>query len=174
MGTVMASGRFTSFPPILGAAPNILILGTMPSIASQTKAQYYGHSQNLFWTFMGKLLGAAPELDYRERVSLLERHGIALWDVAFTCRRQLSSDASIQEVVPNAIADLLSRRRTIRAVFFNGRKAEQLFENLLAKELSPAVRRRVHFETLPSTSPANASVRRRTKAGRWQNILEWL
>jgi len=169
-----ADEQFTGFPPVLGTSPNILILGTMPSVASKRRAQYYGHSRNLFWTFMGKLLGAAPELDYQERVGILKHRKVALWDVACRCDRQLSSDASIQNVVPNEIADLLSRRQTIRAVFFNGRKAEELFDKYLAGELSPSVRQRLHFETLPSTSPANASVRRQTKARRWRNILEWL
>jgi len=54
--------RITGFEPILGKNPRVLILGSMPSVASLKKHQYYGKTQNAFWRLMGELFGAGPDL----------------------------------------------------------------------------------------------------------------
>ena len=159
------------FPPVLGPAPRVLVLGTMPSRASLRRRQYYGHARNLFWPFAGELLGIDPGLDYERRIAALVRRGVALWDVARRCERELSSDATIRSVEPNDIAALLAARPGMRAVFFNGAKAEELFRSLVLPDLGG---REVHLERLPSTSPANASMPRAIKLARWRRILDWL
>jgi len=39
----------TSFEPIIDKNCKILVLGTMPSVKSLEKQQYYGNKQNQFW-----------------------------------------------------------------------------------------------------------------------------
>ena len=77
----------------------------------------------------------------------------------------------MRDVEPNDIAGLLERCPRIAAVFLNGRKAQELFERLVANSLDG---RELHVEYMPSTSPANASIPRTDKLARWRRILNWL
>jgi len=150
--TSMESKRIEGFPPVLGSQPKVLILGSMPSVLSLEKAEYYGNPQNRFWQIMNHFAQREghPQLsDYKQRLEFLKQHHIALWDVVGSCVRRGSSDAMIREVKVNAIDTLLLQNPGITFVFANGQSAGKL----LLK----------HFESLkplltilPSTSPANA------------------
>ena len=61
--------------------PQILILGSLPSVASVTQQQYYAHPQNAFWRIIEALFAECRPLDYAQRIELLNQHRIALWDV---------------------------------------------------------------------------------------------
>lgn len=161
--------RITGFPPLLGTAPRVLILGSMPSVASLEKQQYYGKSQNAFWRIMGELFAAGPELDYAVRTQRLTDAGIAVWDVLASCVRPGSLDSAIdmQTVEVNPLAGMLERETTITHVFLNGRKAEEVFVNRVVPDL---MRKDVLFECLPSTSPANAAMNFATKLERWRVV----
>ena len=74
----------------------VLVLGSMPSVASLAKQEYYGHPRNAFWPIMGRLFGAGPELPYDQRKAVLCERGVAVWDVLKTCRRAGSLDTSIR------------------------------------------------------------------------------
>jgi len=128
-----ASPRVESFPPQIGAACRVLVLGTVPSLASLALRQSYGHSQNLFWPFMGELFGAGPGLDYAERIARLHAHGIGIWDVLERCERRgsLDSDIVVASEVANDIPGLLARQPTIAAIALNGAKALQVFESIV-------------------------------------------
>src|SRR3954465_13351815 len=92
-----------SFGPIAAADARVLILGTVPSIVSLAKQQYYGHPQNSFWPIMGKLFGANRELPYEERKQALYAKGVAVWDVLRECYREgsLDSDIEVESEEPN-------------------------------------------------------------------------
>ena len=162
----------TSFPPIVGDHPQVLILGSMPGIRSLELNQYYGHPRNLFWAFMGEICGAGPELVYAQRVEALQQAGIALWDVLQHCERSGSLDADIvsSSEVPNDIPELLYQYPTIRVVAFNGRKAEQAFRKHIHPQLSALQLETLNLLPLPSTSPANASIPKAEKLRRWLEI----
>ena len=87
--------RCEGFGPVVDAQCRVLVLGSMPGIASLEKHQYYGHPRNLFWPIMGELFGAHPSLDYSERLRHLLEHHVALWDVLKLCQRPGSLDADI-------------------------------------------------------------------------------
>ena len=69
--------KVRGFAPVLGAEPRILILGSMPGIASLEAQQYYAHSRNAFWPIMQALFGIATDWPYARRVKGLEAHGVA-------------------------------------------------------------------------------------------------
>jgi TDG/mug DNA glycosylase family protein len=169
------TGRISSFAPLVGAAPRVLILGTMPGVASLEQQQYYAQPRNAFWRIMGELFAAGPELDYTLRKRRLTEAGVAVWDVLATCVRPGSLDSAIVtgSEVPNDIAGLLLRFPLIRHVFFNGRKAEQLFQRRIALQLA-AEADHYAYTSLPSTSPAMAALDFAAKLQQWQVIRDVL
>ena len=165
-----------SFPPIVGRAPRVLVLGSMPGARSLAEQRYYAHPHNHFWRFMAHVCGLDPTAAYEARVAALERCGIALWDVLAHCERTGSLDGAIvrDSEVPNAIAPLLARRRTIRCVALNGGKAAQAWARHVEPALDEATRARLTLLRMPSTSPANASIPLATKRDQWLALREVL
>jgi double-stranded uracil-DNA glycosylase len=150
--------RVRSFPPVIGSASKVLILGSMPGRASLAAAQYYAHPQNAFWRIMDVLGVAEAGLAYDERLAGLTKAGIALWDVLAACERPGSLDACIvaDSEVPNDVAGLVVAHPSLRAVLFNGTKAERAFGSHILPNLPAAVVARLCLTRLPSTSPARA------------------
>ena len=139
----------------MGDAPQLLILGSLPSVASVEQQQYYGHPRNRFWPLMGALFQAGPELGYAQRVQKLTAQGVAVWDVLASSVRPGSLDSAIQRdtEVANPIAELLAANPTIKQVFFNGRAAQQGFARHIQADIDPGL----ITTALPSSSPANAA-----------------
>jgi double-stranded uracil-DNA glycosylase len=163
------------FAPILPRRVRLLILGTLPSVASLAQQQYYAHPRNAFWPIMGELLGFDPALDYERRLRYLRRGGIALWDVCHSARRVGSLDAAIQRrgLMTNDISGLLTNHPNISAIFFNGIAAASLFKQRVLPALAPETQHIVRV-TLPSTSPANASLTLQHKRQAWSRITDYL
>ena len=164
-----------SFPPIEDATANILILGSMPGKESLRAGQYYAHPRNAFWTIMGELAGAAPALPYETRTRILKSAGIALWDVLASCTRHSSMDADIDadSICANDFASFFLKHPHITHVFFNGSMAEQCFHKHVQPLLEPLPGQRpLHYQRLPSTSPAHASMSYRQKLKAWKVILQ--
>jgi len=153
----------------------ILILGSMPSIKSLAADQYYAHPQNCFWPIMGELFGFDAGLEYKARLERLRDNGIALWDVARQCERPGSLDSAIkiESVVANDFESFFKVHPHIRAVFFNGRKAEELYRRLVLPAL-PEKLRGIELFLLPSTSPANAGMKRFQKLEVWKIVHQTL
>lgn len=158
---------------MLGPQPRILILGSMPSVLSLQRRQYYGNPRNAFWPLMGVLFGAGPELPYAQRAGALTAAGIAVWDVVAAGVRPGSLDSSIlmASIAANDFAQLFSAHPTVSHVFFNGRKAEEIYGKKVRPTLS-ARHRAVQYACLPSTSPAMAALDFSGKLQRWQIISE--
>jgi TDG/mug DNA glycosylase family protein len=165
----------TGFPAVAGDGARVLILGSMPGVASLEKNQYYALPQNSFWRIMGDLFGAGIDLPYAERLRMLVRHGIVLWDVLETCQRPGSLDSSIKLATarPNDFQFLFLEHATIRRVFFNGRKAADIFSKKVLPTLDSEFGEKV-YQTLPSTSPAHASMTYAQKLKSWSAIAQAL
>lgn len=150
--------------------PQILILGSLPSVTSLGQQQYYAHPQNAFWRIIEALFANGAPCTYDERVELLKHNRIALWDVIATAKREGSLDSAIQPetVVPNDIVGLLSAYPSITTIYLNGGTAATLFKRHIAKQLSATVQ----IVPLPSTSPANARMGFEEKLGRWGVIKD--
>jgi len=161
--------RLAGFPPIAAADARVLVLGSMPSVASLAKQQYYGHRRNAFWPIMGRLFGAGPELPYDQRKAILVGHRVAVWDVLESCRREGSLDTSIERDSerPNDFVGFFRKHPNIAAVFFNGQKAETAFRRHVLDSLQPT-QREMRFVRLPSTSPAHAGRTLAEKLAKWR------
>jgi hypoxanthine-DNA glycosylase len=161
------------FPPLLGSAPRILLLGSMPSVMSLQQREYYANPRNAFWPLMGELFGAGPELSYGQRVRQLTAARVAVWDVVAAGTRGGSLDSAINmtTVVVNDFVSLFTSEPTLARVFFNGRKAEEIYQRRVlpqVRELRPGLR----YTRLPSTSPALAALDFSGKLEQWRVVAE--
>ncbi len=161
------------FPPIEAPDARVLILGSIPSAESLRRGEYYGHPRNAFWPLMARLFWKGRELPYAQRCAALRAHRIALWDVLRACTRPGSLDGNIvgSSERANDFPAFFAAHPLIRAVFFNGAKAEQSFRRrvLPVLERPPTVLIR-----LPSTSPAMASLRFEQKLEAWRRVARGL
>ncbi len=156
-----------SFPPVLAKEPRVLILGTMPGIASLDAQEYYAHPRNAFWKIMATLKGVEYPAIYDEKKQLIRDMNLALWDVCHTCVRPGSLDSNIRYEEPNAIAELLAKNPSIRVIIFNGQPAQKLFHKHFKSVTG------VEFITMPSTSPTNTMIFGK-KLENWRIIEQYL
>jgi hypoxanthine-DNA glycosylase len=84
--------------------------------------------------------------------------------VIASCEITGSSDASIRNVKPNDLSEIL-KTCDIRAIYANGAKSYELYQ----KYIYPMTNRRAI--RLPSTSPANAACSLERLVEAWQIIL---
>ena len=162
-----------SFPYSASSDAKVLILGSMPGKRSLTANQYYAHPQNCFWDIMLDLFEVNCDLDYQSRLKLLRDSKVALWDVAFLCERQSSLDSDIisESVVPNDFKSLFADYSEIQTVYFNGKNSEQLYRSFVLKQ-SGFKSNIKEYISLPSTSPAHASMSREEKKKVWREELK--
>jgi hypoxanthine-DNA glycosylase len=161
----------TGFPPIAARNARVLILGSMPSVASLAQQRYYALPQNAFWRIMGQLFDAGPDVTYAERLQLLKQSRVAVWDVLLSCHREGSLDTSIRRdsETANDFAAFFRKHRQIRHVFFNGQKAESVFRRHALAEVE-SLGRELAFTRLPSTSPAHAGRSFAEKLKAWHAV----
>jgi TDG/mug DNA glycosylase family protein len=157
----------TGLSPVIGNSPRVLILGSFPGRMSLSASEYYGNPRNHFWQIAGAVLGFDPALPYAARVAELMDHGIALWDVVHSCRREGSADLRIHDPVYNDLTGFLLIHPTIRSVALNGTAAGRFWHAATAHAASCP---RVTVMVLPSTSPANARLTLAEKVQRWKGI----
>ena len=158
------------FAPVAAADARILVLGSMPGVASLRQARYYAHPRNAFWPIAGQVLGFDPAADYPRRLQALRFAGVALWDVLQACERPGSLDADIRgdTLVPNDFAAFLLAHPRLVRVCFNGGKAASLYRRHVLPRL-PA--RPLEYVDLPSTSPAHAAASFEKKLAAWREAL---
>ncbi|MBR1885099.1 MAG: DNA-deoxyinosine glycosylase, partial [Schwartzia sp.] len=94
--------RCVGLAPIVDEHARILILGSMPGAASLAAQEYYAHPANRFWPLMTRLLcEAETPSSYPERLAMLLRHHVALWDAIDVCDRAGSLDSDIRNATAN-------------------------------------------------------------------------
>jgi hypoxanthine-DNA glycosylase len=147
-----------SFEPIVNGESEILILGTMPGLASLQAQQYYAHPNNIFWDIMFRICipnwnhFEVVSVDYSIKRDLLLSNKIALWDVLKYCERKGSLDKNIANHIQNEFQDFFDKYPSINRVYFNGKEASKLFE---INKGVPSILANRTFTTLPSSSPSN-------------------
>lgn len=165
------SELLTGFNCVVDPSAEILILGSMPSVKSLEKQQYYAHPRNAFWKIIENLFAIPSTLPYEERLVQLKAHHIALWDVVHQCQREGSLDADIRadSVQVNDFKALFEYAGNIKQVYFNGGKAAELFKRHVQKP-GLDLDRHLEFIQLPSTSPAHAALNFDQKLDKWHQV----
>ena len=165
--------RDRCFPAIESATAHTLVLGSLPGRRSLDMRQYYAHPQNAFWKIVAAVFDAGWPLPYERAVEVLTSHGVAVWDVLAEARRPGSLDSAIIPATArvNDFAAFFRAHPRMRRVFFNGRKAEELYRRAVLPGLSGEFDGLSHA-CLPSTSPAHAGVSFARKLAMWQTIGE--
>jgi double-stranded uracil-DNA glycosylase len=160
------------FPPIADARARVLVLGSLPGVKSLQMREYYAQPYNAFWRIMGELFSADPTLEYPARLVRLRAHGIAVWDVLAAGEREGSLDAAIvpASIVVNDFNAFFERHPRIGLICFNGNTAAGLFRRKVLPGLDSKWAG-IERQTLPSTSPAYASLRFEQKLARWAAVL---
>jgi hypoxanthine-DNA glycosylase len=160
-----------SFPPIAAPDARVLILGSMPGLASLAAGRYYAHPRNAFWPIIGRIIGIPDSADYATRVEALKDAGIALWDVLHSCRRRGSLDSAIEgdSIVVNDLAGFLVWHPRIDRICFNGATAEACYRRHISPVALPGGAPEII--RLPSTSPAHAAMDFAAKLAAWQAAL---
>jgi len=112
------------------------------------------------------LFNIPASASYAQRCEGVKAAQLAIWDVCHSACRPGSLDSAIsaETVVANDIQGLLRENPSIKLIAFNGNTAATLFKKHI-KTLP-----QVETITLPSTSPAHASLRFAEKLERWQGL----
>ena len=151
--------------PVLDARTRLVVLGSFPGVASLQVQQYYGHPRNHFWPILAALWGVdLLRADYATRLDAVRAHGLGIWDVYASCRREGSLDSAIEAPEFNDLAGLKRRAPGLRAIAHNGGESARAMRH--TRTLGLAVHR------LPSTSPANASWSLERKLAAWRAVFE--
>jgi hypoxanthine-DNA glycosylase len=153
------------FEPITAEDPEILILGTMPGVASLNAAEYYAHPKNAFWKIISSVNNKELPSAYEGKKTLLYEMKIALWDVCQICIRNGSLDSEIENEIPNSITKFCLSYPAIKAIIFNGKTAEKLFMKHIGSIAN------IKTFSAPSTSPAyTLALDKKIEA--WKNIFD--
>ena len=159
------SERLIAFSPVCRVDARVLILGSMPSVASLQEGFYYGHPRNAFWRMLSDIFGTTLPTTIDAKRALLIDHQIALWDALTACKREGSLDSAIREPELNDFGMLFDRCPHIVKVLFNGGTAHRLFMKQGERFLAGR-----NWAVLPSTSPAYTLSYER-KLARWREEL---
>ncbi len=155
-----------SFDPISNEKSRILILGSMPGDTSLELQEYYGHARNRFWKIIAAITNSEIPITYNDKKNLLLKNGIALWDVIKQANRIGSLDTAIKNEKVNELDIFIKKHKHLHTICFNGKKAETLYKKYFTLETN------IRYLTLPSSSPANASIGLESIQNAWKKILE--
>lgn len=156
----------TCFPPVANAETTILLLGSLPGVASLNAVQYYAHPRNQFWDLVGDVIGVPLRtMAYADRLVTVLQHGIGLWDVIAEAQRDGSLDSAIRNHLGNDLPTLLATLPNLRTIGFNGASAAKIGEKVLGE-----MAQRYRIVRLPSSSPAYAGMRYADKLAVWTTL----
>lgn len=158
---------FHPIEPVYNSESKILILGSFPSVKSREENFYYAHPQNRFWKIISMIFDEEIPITIDDKISILLKNKIALWDVINSCEIYRSSDSTIKNVVPNDISRIIYSSK-VNLVVLNGQTSGKYFQRFFNKSLE------ISSIILPSTSPANASFSIDALYQNWKILKEYL
>lgn len=155
--------------PVADSESEYLILGTLPGKVSLQTQHYYANSSNYFWRIISCIFDEAIPDSYEERLSVLKKHHIALWDILKSADRESSLDSDIKNPSVNDILGFISVHPNLKVVGFNGKEAEEYFRRFIGIHNLPENIRAV---SLPSSSSSNTHLKLDTKTNLWETMLK--
>ncbi|MFT5252335.1 MAG: hypoxanthine-DNA glycosylase [Flavobacteriales bacterium] len=140
----------TSFSPLVHKNTKILILGSIPGIASLKKLEYYAHPRNNFWRIIYTFFKeeCIPTL-FEDKITFLLSKNMGLWDVLGSCERKGSLDVNIKNQIVNDFEALFIKYKNIDTLIFNGKESYRFFYKKYGQIKG------ITYHVMPSTSPAN-------------------
>jgi hypoxanthine-DNA glycosylase len=153
-----------SFLPVVDKETRVLILGSLPGDESLKKQQYYAKPSNQFWKIISVVIDQQLPSSYEDRITLLMKHNIGIWDVCHSANRKGSLDQDIKDEIPNDITGLLKKYPLVKTVLFNGAKAKVTFDKHFVQ--NP----KVFYGTLVSSSGA-ATISLSKKTMLWKSLI---
>ena len=161
--------RKSGIAPIIPSDARLLILGSLPGDASLAVERYYAHPRNVFWRLLGDALGCdLAAMAYDDRLAVLAKARIGLWDVIASAQRPGSLDTAMRAIEANPLAEFVERLPDLRAIAFNGASAAKIGRRALIGHAGLAL------IDLPSSSPAHAAMSAAAKAARWAELAPYL
>lgn len=157
----------SSFDPISDLDITILILGSLPGDKSLELAEYYGHSRNRFWKIIATITNNDMPLTYTDKIALVLKSKIGIWDVVHKANRKGSLDTAIEGEEPNDLDNFIARHKNLKVIGFNGKKAHALYDKYFGRK------KEIQYISLPSTSPANAGIDFDSICNQWRKILSY-
>lgn len=154
-----------AFEPVVTPTSRILILGTMPGEKSLEMQQYYGNRGNQFWKLMFEILEEPFSYNYNERINLLLKYNIALWDVLQYCEREGSLDSNIKNEAANDFASFYMCYPKIKQVYFTSKNAAKYYDKYVGR------REDILYTILSSPSGANATKTYSEKLDDWMEKI---
>ncbi len=138
---------------VIDPKSRVLILGSLPGEEALRVRQYYANPDNQFWTILSAVYAEPVGTDYKSRLAFLRDRRLALWDVLRSADRKGSLDQDIGNETANDFSQFFTAYSALRAIVFNGTKAEELFCRHVAERLDPEILKARRLIPLPSTSP---------------------
>lgn len=160
------NNRQKGLPPLVGNAPEILILGTLPGNESIRNREYYNNSRNRFWKIMARITGEQL-LTYVEKEEFLKSRHIALWTVLESAIRTGSTNKRLKDEKPNDLCGFLKLHPTIHTLIFEGEKAGKYFSKYFGNSNIGCVQ----ILKLPSTSSTNTHETEVSLCEKWKDIF---
>lgn len=149
--------------PLFNSESKTLILGSFPSVKSRDDNFFYAHPQNRFWRVISALYNSEIPKTNEEKIKLILKNNLALYDVIYSCDIVSSADSTIKNVTPSNLTEVIINSK-IKRVFVNGKTAEFYYKKYLENSL------KIKCVCLPSTSPANANFTLEKLIDKWQII----
>ncbi len=140
-----------SLKPFIYKEAEILILGSLPSIKSREDNFFYAHKTNRFYKVLAAIFKEIEPKTIEEKKAFLKKHHIALYDTIYSCYIHGSSDASIKDITPTNIKELI-KGTNIKRIYTTGKLSYEVYVKYIQDEVG------IKAIPLPSTSAANASM----------------
>ena len=154
-----------SLDPILPQNPKVFILGTKPGNLELRKQEYYANNGNSFWKIIYELTSEIFSKNYAQRIDVLKRNNIAIWDVVQFGERVKPGAQNVKNEVPNPINEIVEMYPSIKQIIFNGQKSYDLYLKHFTKIEG------IIYNVVLSTSPANTRFSFREKLNNWKETI---